>query len=101
MGSLCEYLSKTSALFSLDILENMAEGSPTWQSSDLDPTGSAHLAVDGIDNSSYSAGSCSHTNDTNIIAPPVWAVDLGHLTDVYYVEVVNRDELEGKLLFYE
>ena len=92
---------KTSALFSPDILENMAEGSPTWQSSDLKLTGAAHLATDGIDDPNYSAGSCSHTADADITEPPVWAVDLRHLTDVNYVEVVNRNIFAGKYIFNE
>ena len=73
----------------------MAEGSPAWQSSKLADAG-ARLAVDGNDNPHLSAGSCSHTTDGDITEPPVWAVDLGHLTDIYYVEVVNRNEFEGK-----
>ena len=76
---------------------NLAEGSTTWQNSQwLDA--SAHLAVDGNDNPDLFAGSCSHTEGYDIVEPPVWAVDLGHLTDVFYVEVVNRDYLEGKRL---
>ena len=74
----------------------MAEGSPTWQSSQW-LNASARLAVDGNDNPDLFAGSCSHTEDYDITEPPVWAVDLGHLTDVYYVEVVNRDSLEGNV----
>ena len=88
-----------SVLVILDTLQNMAEGSPAWQSSSLVETDSAHRVVDGIDNPSHYAGSCSHTKYTAITKPPVWAVDLGHLTDVYYVEVVNRNELAGKLLW--
>ena len=71
----------------------MAEGSPTWQSSKWRDA-SAHLAVDGNGNPDLFAGSCSHTEDRE---PPVWAVDLGHLTNVYFVEVVNRDSLEGNV----
>ena len=74
----------------------MAEGSPTRQSSQW-LNASAHLAVDGNDNPDLLAGSCSHTEGDDIIKPPVWAVDLWHLTDVYYVEVVNRDSLEGNV----
>ena len=78
----------------------MADRSPTWQSSQWrDAT--SHLAVDGNDNPDLFAGSCSHTEGYDIIEPPVWAVDLGHLTDVYYVEVVNRNDLEGKHLSNE
>ena len=74
----------------------MAEGSPTWQSSQW-LNALAHLAVDGNDDPYLFAGSCSHTEDHDITEPPVWAVDLGHVTDVYYVEVVNRDSLEGNV----
>ena len=77
-------------------LVNIAEGNPTWQSSQWSDA-VARLAVDGNDNPDLFAGSCSHTRDSDITEPPVWAVDLGHdLTDVYYVEVANRDYLEGK-----
>ena len=78
----------------------MAEGSPTWQSSDLTSVSSAHLAVDGIDKPSFYYGSCTHTESAAVIITeqPVWAVDLGYLTDVYYVEVVNRDIFSGKHL---
>ena len=72
----------------------MAEGSPAWQSSKWGDAG-ARLAVDGNDNPNLYSGSCSHTADEDITEPPVWAVDLGHLTDIYYVEVVNRNEIEG------
>ena len=78
----------------------MAEGSPTWQSSQW-LNAIPHLAVDSNDNPDLFAGSCSHTEGYNIIEPPVWAVDLGHLTDVYYVEVVNRDVQGGKYLSNE
>ena len=78
----------------------MAGGSPTWQSSQwLDAK--AHLAVDSNDNPDLFAGSSSHTEGYDIIEPPVLVVDLGHLTDVYYVEVVNRDDQEGKYLTSE
>ena len=79
----------------------MAEGNPAWQSSRKFETDTAHRAVDGIDNPIYDAGSCSHTKVTAVTKPPVWAVDLRHLTDVYYVEVVNRNEGEGRLLYNE
>ena len=80
----------------------MSEGSPTWQSSDLFAgINSAHLAVDGIDNPVYRSGSCSHTECYNVIEQPVWAVDLGYLTDVYYVEVVNRVIFPGKHIHKE
>ena len=82
-------------------LVNIAEGNPTWQSSQWSDA-AARLAVDGNDNPDLFAGSCSHTTDSDITEPPVWAVDLGHdLTDVYYVEVSNRDYLEGKDLSNE
>ena len=82
-------------------LLNIAEGNPTWQSSQWSDA-AARLAVDGNDNPDLFAGSCSHTTDSDITEPPVWAVDLGHdLTDVYYVEVANRDYLEGKDLSNE
>ena len=73
----------------------MAEGSPTWQSSQWNDA-VAHLAVDGNDNPDLFTGSCTHTRDWDITEPPVWAVDIGYLTDIYYVEVVNRNEFEGK-----
>ena len=74
----------------------MAEDSPTWQSSQWG-NADARMAVDGNDNPDSYAGSCTHTEDNNITETAVWAVDLGHhLTDVYYVEVVNRDKYEGK-----
>ena len=95
------FLVYKSVLVISDTLQNMAEGSPAWQSSSLVETNSAHRAVDGIANPSYDAGSCSHTKVTAITKPPVWAVDLGHLTDVYYVEVVNRNQVVGKLLYNE
>ena len=88
-------------MFSLDILENMAEGNPTWQSSDVALTGAADLATDGIDNPNYDDGSCSHTTDADITEPPVWAVDLRHITNVNYVEVVNRNDVAGKHLSNE
>ena len=82
-------------------LVNIAEGNPTWQSSQWSDA-AARLAVDGNDNPDLFAGSCSHTTDSDITEPPVWAVDLGHdLIDVYHVEVANRDYLEGKDLSNE
>ena len=68
-----------------------------WQSSDVDPVfGLADLSVDGIADPNWAAGSCSATKDAAITKPPVWAVDLGYLVDVYYVEIVNRDLFESK-----
>ena len=79
-------------------LVNLAEGRRTWQSSNWGPTSTAHLAVDGKDDPNFLANSCASTLDTGFTEPPVWAVDLGgDITDVYYVEVVNRDGVAGKL----
>ena len=70
---------------------NIAESRSAWQSSNWDPVfGLASLSVDGIADPNWSAGSCSATKDAAITKPPVWAVDLGDLVDVYYVEIVNR-----------
>ena len=82
-------------LCSWGTLINMAEGRPTWQSSYWMNASVSHLAVDGNDDPNWYAGSFTATSD-DITKPPVWAVDLGYLTDIYYVEVVNRDLLPGK-----
>ena len=76
----------------------MAEGGPTWQSSDLGHT--AHLAVDGIDDPSWYGYSCTHTAQQDA-EPPVWAVDLRFMAEVYYVEILNRNAYACKLLSNE
>ena len=77
-----------------ETLVNLSEGRPAWQSSQWYPM--THLAVDGIDNPKWSAGSCTHTTESGITERPVWSVDLGNFADVYYVEVISRDILEYK-----
>ena len=79
---------------SLSALFYLSEGRPARQSSQWYPM--AHLAVDGIENPKWSAGSCTQTTDSGITERPVWAVD--HLADVYYVEVISRDSLACKAL---
>ena len=78
---------------------NIAEGRAAWQSSNVDPVdGLADVAIDGNPNPNWSNQSCSATADGVVTEPPVWAVDLGYFADVYYVEIVNRDAIESKLL---
>ena len=90
------------ALYSWGTLVNFAEGSPTWQSSHWSETGGfAHLAVDGIDDPSWYGLSCASPADFQVTVPPVWAVDIGHTVNIYHVEVLNRDVLSGKLLFFK
>ena len=70
---------------------NLAENQPTWQTSTL-YGGESSRAVDGGLSTPYADGSCTHTG----FPPVVWAVDLEEITDIYYVEVLNRAEGGGK-----
>ena len=73
---------------------NIAKDQPTWQTSTLHG-GDASRAVDGGLSTKYTDGSCTHTD----YGPVVWAVDLGRIADIYYVEVLNRAEGGGKRLY--
>ena len=66
---------------------NLAENRPTWQTS-TDFNVEASKAVDGGLSGNYGHGSCTHTTSGH--GHPIWAVDLGGVADIYYVEVLNR-----------
>ena len=65
---------------------NIARGRPTRQSS-TSFGGVASRAVDGLKDSNYNAGSCTHTTDEY---QPWWRVDLGIVQPVYKVALKNR-----------
>ena len=70
-------------------LENLAFGSPTYQSSDrYTHKGKSSAAVDGNQNPDFdNAGSCSHTSYDH----EAWfAVDLGEVTRISKVAIKNR-----------
>jgi len=51
------------------------------------PANSPNLAVDGIADGAYTHGSCTHTD---VQASAWWAVDLGQVTSVGRVRIINR-----------
>ena len=71
------------------LLENIAKGKMTFQSSTHWP-GKSSTAVDGNTDTNFGSGSCTHTTNVNEINP-WWMVDLGNAANVYRVEVTNRD----------
>ena len=50
--------------------------------------GGAERAVDGSRNPRFAGGSCTHTRTEDY---PTWVVDLGSLSEIYMVNVTNRD----------
>ena len=74
-------------------MSNMALGRPTWQTTThyIYPAG---RAVDGnratymSSNDPNAPNSCIHTTASGY---PVWAVDLGIIAEVHFVEVVTMD----------
>jgi len=74
--------------------ENLAYNKPTIQSS-TSPGGSSSRAVDGIINTNYIDGSCTHTL---FEANAWWRVDLGQVDPVTEVYVVNRGDCCGDRL---
>ena len=78
---------------------NIALNKTTWQSSVYkDWTGwTSDLAVDGNKNTDMEANYCAHTDVTN--TPSWWAVDLGSPTRVFGVNLTNRGDCCGELIF--
>ena len=74
---------------------NIANDQPTWQTSTL-YGGNASNAVDGVLSTKFGDGSCTHTD---LYGTAIWAVDLGGIADIYYVDVLNRAEGGGKWLY--
>ena len=50
--------------------------------------GRAERAVDGSRDPRFAQGSCTHTRTVDY---PTWVVDLGYLSEIYMVNVTNRD----------
>ena len=50
--------------------------------------GRAGRAVDGSRNPRFARGSCTHTRTEDY---PSWVVDLGYLSEIYMVNVTNRE----------
>ena len=75
------------SLIPIEALSNLAENQPTWQTSIIHG-GEASKAVDGGLSPKYFDGSCTQT----AFGPAIWAVDLGGIADIHYVEVLNRAE---------
>ena len=77
-------------------LPNLAEHQPAWQTS----TGydaEASRCVDGDLSIQFASGSCSHTVYPSSVGA-VWGVDLENVSDIYYVEVLNRDGGNDQLI---
>ena len=75
-------------------LPNLAEHQPAWQSSTLWSAYSS-LSVDGGLSTNFNSGSCSHTFHP-AEKREVWGVDLENVSDIYYVEVLNRENGNGQ-----
>jgi len=80
---------------SVVITYNAALNRPAYQSGVYLNRYPARLANDGSRNTSASTGSkCAHSDlETN----PWWAVDLGHPTTTYRVNLTNRGDGWGRL----
>jgi F5/8 type C domain len=80
---------------------NVALKKLTWQSSNYTSLTNvdwgSERAVDGNKNTNIFENSCSHTNMTNTVS--WWAVDLGSLSRVFGVNLTNREDCCGELLF--
>ena len=74
-------------------LFNLAEHQPAWQTS-TGWGGDASRAVDGGLSSYFTDDSCSHTT----AGEAVWGVRLESVSDIYYVEVLNRNQGDGQLI---
>ena len=72
---------------------NLALNKPAFQSSDHTNMGVASKAVDGITDTNFHAGHCSHTQ---INYNAWWAVDLGEERKIAAVEITNRGDSYGK-----
>ena len=75
-------------------LPNLAEHQPARQSSTYYGA-YASLSVDGDLSTDFMSGSCSHTSHP-AVEREVWGVDLENVSDIYYVEVLNRENGNGQ-----
>ena len=75
-------------------LPNLAEHQPAWQSSTF-TWADASLSVNGDLSTNFNAGSCSHTFHP-AVEGAVWGVDLENVSDIYYVDVLNRENGNGQ-----
>ena len=78
----------------VEALLNLAENQPTWQTS-TDYGGESSRAVDGGLSVMFAGGGCTRSG----YGPVIWGVDLGGIGDIFYVEILNRDENPSKWLF--
>lgn len=78
----------------ISVSVNIAQGKWTAQSGILKSgKGTAEKAIDGIYDTSYNHGGCTHTPYTH---HPWWAIDLVHERDIVEVVLWNRGDCCGK-----
>ena len=80
----CRDMTILPSLCSNTNLSNLAANQLTWQVT-TSPGGESSKAVDLGLSTKLDEGSCAQTGTP----PAMWAVDLGSLADIYYVEVLN------------
>ena len=68
---------------------NITSGKAVSQSSNLESTSTANLAIDGITNGNYSSGSVSHTKSEY---QPWWQIDLGAIYTLTNIKIWNRTD---------
>ncbi|GGG43983.1 hypothetical protein GCM10010976_14470 [Bizionia arctica] len=74
-----------------DLTNNIAEGKPTFQTSDYSPQGVSGKAVDGDTNGRWGDGSVTHTRDINGNVE-YWEVDLQGYFDIAAMKIWNRTD---------